>query len=90
MFCVGFVVLVPVGSNVEEKKLQSCTHNYIQVEHEKLELYVEVTNTTGVTSGAETACLSKATEFTPFFLWGSCCSIFIFLCSVLYPQKNTY
>jgi hypothetical protein len=30
-----------------------------------------------------TAYPSRAPEFTPGFLWGSCCSIFIFLCCVL-------
>jgi hypothetical protein len=33
-------------------------------------------NTTGVTSGAGTANTSGGHEFTPGFLWVSCCSIF--------------
>ena len=37
-------------------------------------------NTTGVTSGAGTAYLSGAHEFTPGFQWGSCNSIFSFIC----------
>ena len=40
-------------------------------------------NTTGATSGAGTAHLSGAPEFTPGFLWCSCYSIFSFLCRVL-------
>ena len=38
---------------------------------------------TCVTSGAGIAYLSGAPEFTPAFYWGSCCSIFSFMCSVL-------
>jgi hypothetical protein len=38
-------------------------------------------NTTGVTCGAGTANLSGASEYRPGFQWGSCCSIFSFLCS---------
>ena len=41
-------------------------------------------NTKGTTSGAGTAYPSESSEFTPAFLWGSCCSIFIFLCSIFY------
>ena len=37
-------------------------------------------NTTGVTSGAGTAYPSGAPEFTPGFKWGSCYSIFSFIC----------
>ena len=37
-------------------------------------------NTTGVTSGERTACSSGAPEFTPSFQWGSCYSIFSFIC----------
>ena len=37
-------------------------------------------NTTGVTSGAGTAYPSGAPEFTPGFQWGSCYSIFSFIC----------
>jgi len=33
---------------------------------------------TDVTSGIETAYPSGAPEFTPVFLWGSCCSILVF------------
>jgi hypothetical protein len=40
-------------------------------------------NTTGVTSGAGTANLFGAPEFTPGFYWASCCSNFSFLCNVL-------
>ena len=40
-------------------------------------------NTTGVTCGARTANPSGAHEFTPGIKWGSCCSIFSFLCNVL-------
>ena len=40
-------------------------------------------NTTVVTRGAGTADPSGAPEFTPSFWWGSCCSIFYFLCNVL-------
>ena len=36
-------------------------------------------NTTGVASGAGSACLSGALEFTPGFQWGSCYSIFSFI-----------
>ena len=38
-------------------------------------------NTTGATSGAGTAYPSGAPEFTPGFLWGSCYSIFSFMCT---------
>jgi len=41
-------------------------------------------NMAGVTYGAGTANPSGAHEFTLGFQWGSCCSIFSFLCSVLY------
>ena len=41
-------------------------------------------NTTGVTCGADPAYPPGATEFTPEFYWISCCSIFSFLCNVLY------
>ena len=42
-------------------------------------------NTSGVvTSGEETIYPSGAHKFTPSVWWGSCCSIFSFLCSVLY------
>ena len=34
----------------------------------------------GATSGAGTACPSGAPGFTPGFYWGSCCSIFSFMC----------
>jgi hypothetical protein len=37
-------------------------------------------NTTGVTSGAGTANSSGAPEFIPSFWWGSCYSIFSFIC----------
>ena len=37
-------------------------------------------NTTGVTSGAGTAYSSGAPEFIPGFWWGSCYSIFCFMC----------
>ena len=37
-------------------------------------------NTTGVTSGAGTAYSSGASEFIPGFWWGSCYSIFSFIC----------
>jgi hypothetical protein len=37
-------------------------------------------NTTDVTSGAGTAHLSGAPEFTPCFYWGSCYSIISFMC----------
>ena len=37
-------------------------------------------NTTGATSEAETAYPSGAPEFTPGFKWGSCYSIFSFIC----------
>ena len=37
-------------------------------------------NTTGVTSGAGTAYPSGAPEFIPGFQWGSCYSIFSFIC----------
>ena len=37
-------------------------------------------NTTGATSGAGTASTSGAPEFTPGFHWGSCYSIFSFMC----------
>ena len=37
-------------------------------------------NTTGVTSGAGTAFPSREPEFTPGFKWGSCYSIFRFMC----------
>ena len=40
--------------------------------------------TTGATCGAGTVYPYRAPEFTPCFEWGSCCSIFSFLCSVLY------
>ena len=40
-------------------------------------------NTRGVSCGTGTAYPSRAPEFTPGFLWGSCCSIFSFLCNVL-------
>ena len=39
-------------------------------------------NTKDATSGTDTSHLSGAPEFTPGFQWGSCCSIFRFLCSV--------
>jgi hypothetical protein len=42
-----------------------------------------INNTTGVTSGERTACSSGAPEFTPSFLWGSCCSIFSFRLSAI-------
>ena len=35
---------------------------------------------TGVTSGVGTAYPFAAPEFTPGFEWGSCCSIFSFIC----------
>ena len=38
---------------------------------------------TSATTGTGTAHHSTAPEFTPGFYWGSCCSIFSFLCSVL-------
>ena len=37
-------------------------------------------NTTGATSGARTTHSSGAPEFTPGFQWGSCYSIFSFVC----------
>ena len=37
-------------------------------------------NTTGVTRGARTDYLSGAHEFTPGIWWGSCYSIFSFIC----------
>ena len=37
-------------------------------------------NTTGVTSGAGTAYTSVVPEFTTSFQWGSCYSIFSFIC----------
>jgi hypothetical protein len=40
-------------------------------------------NTTGATSGTGTTYLSGPPRFTPDFSWGSCCSIFSFLRSVL-------
>jgi hypothetical protein len=40
--------------------------------------------TTGDTCGAETANPSRAPEVTPGFTWDSCCSMFGFLCNVLY------
>ena len=43
-------------------------------------------NTTGATSGAGTAYCSGAHEFTPGFWWGSCHSIFSFMCMVVCPS----
>jgi len=40
-------------------------------------------NTTCATSGAGTAYPPGVPEFTPCFLWGSCCTLFSFQCSVL-------
>jgi len=40
-------------------------------------------NITDATRGAGTVYPSEAPEFTPDFYWGSCCSIFSFLCIVL-------
>jgi len=40
-------------------------------------------NTKGNNSGAGNAYPSGTPEITPGFLWGSCCSIASFLCSVL-------
>ena len=40
-------------------------------------------NMMSATNGAGTAFPSVAHEFTSGFQWGSCCSIFSFLCSVL-------
>ena len=37
-------------------------------------------NATGATSGVETAYPSGTPVFTPSFQWGSCCSIFSFMC----------
>ena len=39
-------------------------------------------NTTGFTCGAVSAYPFRAPEFTPSFQWGSCCSIFSFLCNL--------
>jgi hypothetical protein len=41
------------------------------------------TNTTDATSAAGTAYPSEASGFIPGFKWGSCLSIFSFLCSAL-------
>jgi hypothetical protein len=38
------------------------------------------TNMMGTTNGSGTAYPSVTPEFTPGFMWGSCCSIFSFLC----------
>ena len=47
-------------------------------------MYVSVnSNTMGFTSGAGTDDHSGPPEFIPSFQWGSCCSIFSFMCSVL-------
>ena len=43
-------------------------------------LFSNQINTTGVTSGAGTAYPSEAPEFIPDFQWGSCYSIFSFMC----------
>jgi hypothetical protein len=40
-------------------------------------------NTTGVTSRNETVYPSGAPDFIHITLWGACCSIVNFLCSVL-------
>jgi len=40
-------------------------------------------NTMCATRGAGSAYPSGAPEFISIFLWGSCCSIFSLLCSVL-------
>ena len=45
--------------------------------HHRICYYI---NTTGATSGAGTAYPSGAPEFTPDILWGSCYSIFSFIC----------
>ena len=45
---------------------------------------LDKSNTTGATSGAETAFPSVTSfKFTPFFMWNLCCSIYSFLRSVL-------
>ena len=43
-------------------------------------VYNQKINTTGATNGAGTAYPSGAPEFTPDFQWGSCYSIFSFIC----------
>ena len=47
------------------------------------QLVCNQSNTTGATSGTGTAYPSGAPEFTPNFQWGSCYSIFCFMCNVL-------
>jgi hypothetical protein len=43
-------------------------------------------NTTGVTSGAGTANLSRAPEFTPSFQWGTCARS-LFVCVIIYCRS---
>ena len=45
--------------------------------------WLNQSDTANVTSGAGTAYPSKAPGFTPGFQWGSCYSIFSFMCKVL-------
>jgi hypothetical protein len=47
-------------------------------------------NTAGATFGAGTAYHFRAPEFTLCFYWDSCCSIFSFLCSLLWIIVCTY
>jgi hypothetical protein len=47
-------------------------------------------NTTSATSGLELLILPEHTSSPPWFLWSSCCSIFSFLCDVLWLVVHVF
>jgi hypothetical protein len=59
------------------------THTGVQYLSISNDVRVVNNNTTGAIIGADTAHSSGTPEFTNSFLYGSCCSIFNFMCSIL-------
>ena len=63
----------------DASNIHTCTSHNLNAHHQ----VCNKSNTTGNICGVVPAYTSGAPEFTPGFQWGSCCSIFSFLCNVL-------
>jgi hypothetical protein len=73
---------ISIQNRASELLWQRLLKGWCESDVNSAEFYRSV-NTMGVTSGAGTAYPLRAPDFTPGFLWGSCYSIFSFMCNVL-------
>ena len=78
------VKLVPITTNVGPRICSTCRKHFpVLSSFMNYHRGSNQSNPTGATSGARTAYPSGAPEFIPGFQWGSCYSIFRFMCMFL-------